>query len=135
MNKIANKSKETICRQVYLSDLRAVLAIYQDNKQETEVVKHSFATEKLTEHFGLPLAVAEYKKELVGFASAKLAESEEIEIAFYFKKKVGQINIQPLLEQQAISNFNSTFDKEEKALEQLKQASQSLVTWLNKCSS
>lgn len=135
MNRIANKSKETICRQVYLSDLRAVLAIYQDIKQETEIFKHSFATEKLTEQFGLPLAVAECKKELVGFASAKLVESEEIEIAFYFKKEVGQTNIQPLLEQQAIRNFNSTFDKEEKAVEQLKQASQSLVTWLNKCSS
>jgi hypothetical protein len=111
-----------------------VLAIYQDIKQETEVVKHSFAAKKLTEQFGLPLAVAEYKKELVGFASAKLAESEEIEIAFYYKKEVNQTDIQPLLEQQAISNFNLTFDKDEEAVEQLKQASQTLITWLNKYS-
>lgn len=132
MNRIANKSKATICRQVYLSDLKAVLAIYQDIKQDTEVVKQSFTEEKLTEQFGLPLAVAEYKKELVGFASAKLDESEKIEIAFYYKKEMGQTDIQPLLEQQAISNFNSTFDKDEEAVEQLKQASQTLVTWLNK---
>lgn len=121
MDTIAKISKETNYRKVYLSDLRAVLNIYQEKG------------EKLTTHFGLPLAIAEHSNDVIGFASAKLNELEEVEFAFYYKNDVGHSEIQPMLEKWTRSTFNTTFAHSPEGGQKLKQASQRLTEWLNKC--
>ena len=134
MNLPEKISNGTNYRKVYLSDLREVMNIYHDNKTDASPEKHEFQVKKLTEQFGLPLSVAESSNELIGFASAKLNDLEEVEIAFYYKNGVSQSEIQPFLEQQAKSTFNSTFNSGPEAGKKLKQSSQRLVEWLNKCS-
>jgi hypothetical protein len=134
MNRPEKISHETNYRKVYLSDLRNILNIYHDNRTDTPPEKHQFQVEKLTEQFGLPLAIAESNNELIGFAAARLNELEEIEFAAYYKNGVSQSEIQPFLEQQARTTFNSTFNNGPEAGKKLKQSSQRLVEWLNKCS-
>jgi len=124
MNRPEKISNETNYRKVYLSDLRKVMNIYQENRTDIE---------KLTEQFGLPLAIAESSNELIGYAAAKLNELEEVEFASYYKNGVSQSEIQPFLEQQARNTFNSTFNNGPEAGKMLKQSSQKLVKWLNKC--
>lgn len=122
MDKTAKISAEATYRKVYLADLRTILDIYQDKG------------EKLTEHFGLPLAIAEYRNDVIGFASAKLNKAEEIEVSFYYKNGVTHSEIQPLLEKSARNTFNSTFDNNPESGKKLKLASQRLIDWLNNCS-
>lgn len=109
MDATAKLLEEANYRKVYLSDLKTVMKIYQDTRTADRSALLSPVTEELTEHFGLPLAIAEYCNDVIGFASGKLNESEELEIAFYYKKGIGHSEIQPHLEKCSRNTFNNTF--------------------------
>lgn len=127
MNGFTKKTDEVTYRKVYLSDLKAVLDIYQETKSNDP-------SEKLTMQFGLPLAIAEHSNELIGFASAQCNELEEVEITSYYKNGIGQSNTQPFLEELAKSTVNSSFDIGPQAVKKIKNATERLVRWLNHCS-
>ncbi|MFA4868436.1 MAG: hypothetical protein WC623_09570 [Pedobacter sp.] len=127
MNGFTKKTDEITFRKVYLSDLKAVLDIYQETRS-------NLSTDKLTTQFGLPLAIAEHSNKLIGFASAKCNESEEVEITSYYKNGICQSNTQTSLEELAKSTVYSSFDTGPEAVKKIKNATDRLVTWLNNCS-
>lgn len=133
MDELIKIPGDTNYRNVYLSDLRQVLTIYEETTQHQAAEKDSFPAGKLTERFGLPLAIAESKDELIGFTSAKTNNLKEVEFTSYYKKGTSKTEIQPILEQLARSTFNATFNSRPQPEEKLEYAAQKLTAWLNKC--
>lgn len=133
MNRPLKISNRTNYRKVYLSDLSMILEIYKCTQANTANGIHSFPVEKLTAQFGLPLAIAECDKELIGFTSAKMNDLEEIEFTSYYKNGADQTENHPNLEQVARHTYHSTFDTGPGAEKKLSNASLRLIDWLNKC--
>ncbi|WP_316818621.1 hypothetical protein [Pedobacter nyackensis] len=133
MDELTKIPGDTNYRNVYLSDLRQVLNIYVETETYQVPEKHSLPAKKLTEQFGLPLAIVESKDELIGFASAKMNDLKKVEFTSYYKKGISKTEIQPILEQLAQSTFNATFKSQPQPEKKLEYAAQKLAAWLNKC--
>ncbi|MNK20194.1 hypothetical protein D3C87_384290 [compost metagenome] len=110
-------------RKVYLSDLGAVMRLYQLSQQNTA---------KLTADFGLPLSVASNGNEIVGYGFAAVNQLGEVTVKSHFKG-AEDLSMGCTLEEQAKKTLHSTFENAEEDHAKLKHVIQRLVDWLNNC--
>ena len=113
-------------RKVYLSDLKAVISIYQKK------TKASIAME-LTSDFGLPLSVAVDNNEVIGVAFASINELGKVVLNAQVLSTFETVHIENTLEAAAENILYATFENINKDHTPLKNSIQQLVGWLNKC--
>lgn len=111
---------------VYISELSQVVSIYKN-----ATIKISSENNKLSSHFGLPLMIAMNEDQLIGFASATLDLSGEIEMNCFFSEAPGETEIENQLKEKAYRNFYRTYDNSETGKQLLKASIDRLVYWLN----
>ncbi|WP_286927607.1 hypothetical protein [Flavobacterium sp. UBA4197] len=75
MNVAAQEPKPIQFREVYLSDLNAIVQLYRKNQSLKKV--GSAVKNKLAADFGLPIGVAEQDKKIVAYSVVKLTSSGE----------------------------------------------------------
>lgn len=126
MNAQDSKTTTIEFRKVYLSDLKAVINIYQKINMEP-------IAKELTSDFGLPLSVAIDNNEVVGVAFASINELGKVVLNAQVVKRFEDAAIGNRLESQAENILHSTFENIRKDHTPLKNSIQQLVSWLNKC--
>lgn len=126
MNAQDSKTTTIEFRKVYLSDLKAVINIYQKINMER-------TAKELTSDFGLPLSVAIDNNEVIGVAFASINELGKVVLNAQVVKRVEDAAIGNRLESQAENILHSTFENIRKDHTPLKNSIQQLVSWLNKC--
>ena len=75
MNVAAQEPKPIQFREVYLSDLNAIVQLYRKNQSLKKV--GSAVKNKLAADFGLPIGVAEQDKKIVAYSVVNLTSSGE----------------------------------------------------------
>lgn len=113
-------------QKVYLSDLNAVIRIYQKMSKEP-------VTKQLTGHFGFPLSIAIDNNEVIGFAFASVNEMEQVVLNSHYIKEIDDLSIINKLEAKAESVLYATFEHLKEDHTPLKNSIQQLVEWLNIC--
>lgn len=113
-------------RKVYLSDLKAVISIYQKK------TKAPIAME-LTSEFGLPLSVAVENNEVIGVAFASINDLGKVVLNAQVVPTFETAYIGNKLETEAAHILYSTFENIKKDHTPLKNSILQLVGWLNKC--
>lgn len=126
MNAQDSKTTTIEFRKVYLSDLKAVINIYQKINMEP-------IAKELTSDFGLPLSVAIDNNEVIGVAFASINELGKVVLNAQVVKRFEDAAIGNRLESQAENILHSTFENIRKDHTPLKNSIQQLVSWLNKC--
>lgn len=126
MNTQDAKTTTVEFRKVYLSDLKAVINIYQKISMEP-------IAKELTSDFGLPLSVAIDNDEVIGVAFASINESGKVVLNAQVVKRFEDDAIGNSLEAQAENILYSTFENIRTDHTPLKNSIQQLVSWLNKC--
>ena len=123
MNELNHKTRGVEFRKVYLSDLNAVMRLYQLSQRTTT---------KLTADFGLPLSIASDGNEIIGYGFAAINQLGEVTLKSHIKG-VEELSMGCTLEEQAKKTLHSTFENAEEDHTKLKHAIQRLVDWLNNC--
>lgn len=122
------KNQETIqFGNVYISELSKVVNIYKNATTNISTQNNN----KLSSHFGLPLIIAMNEDQLIGFASATLGLSGEIEMNCFFSEESGETEVENQMKEKAYRNFYRTYDNSETGKQQLKASVDRLVYWLN----
>lgn len=124
MNEQDPETTNTEFRKVQLSDLDAVINIYQS-------ITKTLAADKTIVNFGLPLNVAIQNNELVGFAAAWIDETDKVKLRSYFTETFDHSAIESRLEEQAKSILYATFENIEEDHSSLKDSIDQLTGWLN----
>ncbi|WP_300663039.1 hypothetical protein [Fluviicola sp.] len=112
---------------VYISELNKIVHIYKNTTSQISSGKNN----KLSSDFGLPLTIAVNDNQLIGFASATLNLSGEVEMNCFFSEKSDETEVESQLKEQAYRNFYKTYDNSETGKKQLKASIERLVYWLN----
>lgn len=112
---------------VYISELSKVVNIYKNATAHISSDKSN----KLSSHFGLPLIIAANNNQLIGFASATLNLSGEVEMNCFFSEETNEADIENQLKEKAYRNFYRTYDNSETGKKHLKASIERLVYWLN----
>ncbi len=112
---------------VYISELSKVVNIYKNATTKNSPENNN----KLSSHFGLPLIIAINDNQPIGFASATLSLSGEIEMNCFFSENVDETEVENQLKEKAFRNFYRTYDNSETGKQQLKASIDRLVYWLN----
>ncbi len=116
---------------VYISELNKIVGIYKNAMTKISSPGKQHQDNKLSSHFGLPLTIAVNDKQLIGFASATLNQSGEVEMNCFFSDEPDETNVEQELKEKAFLNFYQTFDNSETGKKQLKASVERLVYWLN----
>ncbi|WEK21014.1 MAG: hypothetical protein P0Y49_07660 [Candidatus Pedobacter colombiensis] len=124
MNRQDHKTKDIEFRKVYLSDLNAVVTLYQSSQ---------ITATKLTTDFGLPLSIASQGNEIIGFGFASINKLGEVTLNSRCIKLADDLGIGNTLEEQAKKTLHSTFEDIRGDHTKLKHSIQKLVDWLNNC--
>nr|WP_121272552.1 hypothetical protein [Pedobacter schmidteae] len=119
-------------REVYLSDLKSVLGLYQ---KDLPLNGKDRETEKLTADFGLPIGVAEQNKKVIACALANINPSGEVAIHIYTEQGVEPAGVFNNLQHFSLTRFNSVWGDQTKVNTRpnVKNAIDRLVNWLNQC--
>lgn len=123
MNEQNHKTRGVEFRKVYLSDLNAVIRLYQSSQGSVT---------KLTADFGLPLSIASNGNEILGFGFAAIDQTGVVKLNSYCKG-IEDSSVGDILEEQAKKTLHSTFENTGENNAKLKEAIQRLVDWLNNC--
>ncbi len=122
------ENQETIqFGNVYISELSKVVSIYKNAMTKISPENNN----KLSSHFGLPLMIAINDNQPIGFASATLSVSGEIEMNCFFSEETAEAEVENQLKEKAYRNFYRTYDNSETGKQQLKASIDRLVYWLN----
>lgn len=116
---------------VYISELNKIVGIYKNAVTKISSPGKAHQDNKLSSHFGLPLTIAVNNKQLIGFASATLTPSGEVEMNCFFSDEPDETVVEQELKKKAFKNFYQTFDNSESGKKQLKASIERLVYWLN----
>jgi hypothetical protein len=117
------KTRNVEFRKVYLSDLNAVMRLYQLSQQTGT---------KLTADFGLPLSIASDGNEVIGYGFAAINQLGEVTLNSHCKV-VEDLSIGHTLEEQAKKTLHSTFENVGEDNAKFKHSVLRLVDWLNNC--
>ncbi|HRN48764.1 MAG TPA: hypothetical protein PKW69_12080 [Niabella sp.] len=112
-------TKRSKIRNVYLADLHKILSIH--------------GNKTLTTDFGLPLALAEYDKEICGYAFASFNSYSKPEIQTLFKQGFETEEVKHILNEQADKVFGSMYATDEQGFTRLERHIKRLTDWLNLC--
>lgn len=132
MNTQVSKLQQIKFEAVYLSEMKPVISIYK-NLKANSYSHHSPGEAVPIPHFGLPLAVASYGKEVIGFASATIDTADQVEINCFNIQKYEEKEIIQRLKEQAIKVFNFSFKQDDQSNTRLKASITALDNWIEKC--
>ncbi|WP_316748770.1 hypothetical protein [Pedobacter gandavensis] len=111
-------------RKVYLSDLNALIRIYNDKQNQP-------SAPQLTAHFGLPLTVAIDNKVVIGFAFASFNDLDELMLGCHCVND--DVAIGDTLKLKAEKTLHTTFSGLSENHSPLKNSIDHLLSWLNTC--
>lgn len=119
-------------REVYLSDLKSVLDLYQ---KDLPLNGKDHETEKLTADFGLPIGVAEQNTKVIACALANINPSGEVAIHIHTEQGVEPTGVSDNLQHFSLARFKSVWGDHTKVntMPNVKNAIDRLVNWLNQC--
>lgn len=131
-NDIIEKTK---IRRVYLSDLHHIQSLYTEkytNVSDTNTTPQNSRL-LLTEDFGLTIALAEYNKEVIGYAAVVMHAGKQTQIQLYFKQGYELTAIEILLNDYAWKVLSSLNESNPNAGFKLENGIGKIASWLNKC--
>lgn len=111
-------------RNVYLSDLHFIRSIYNEANGNADA---------LTEAFGLPLALVECQKQVIGYASVVFNSSNEPEIKQLFKKGFEQKEIGETMNKYAEKVLRSMLEDNGQNYSGIRRYIERFVDWLRWC--
>lgn len=117
--------------QVNLSSLKSVVNIYQNKRNDNDYDGQKMLP--FTNHFGLPLSIASFENQIIGYAFVKFNKDGETEINSYWKKEFYSIEAEHDLKFHAKKTFDSTFKEQETRAIKIQNATDRLLNWLNNC--
>ena len=115
-------------RAVTITDLNSIVKPYKQQKEESFSEKQS-----LTNHFGLPLYVAEWKNQIVGYSYAAIANTND----YLLKTTIDPCFSDYLIKEDLIVKTEDFFKNEWQngSNKGLTSAINQLVNWLNNSNS
>lgn len=135
MNKQTSISEEIKIRNVYLSDLHLIKCIYKESKNLTSDINSIRQDSSLliTEGFGLPIALAHFGKEVIGYAYVIFNELNQPEIHQLFKQEFEKEEAKEVLERYAEKILKSMYNTETQDYSRLDLYIKKFIDWLNWC--
>lgn len=132
MNTQVSKLQQIKFEAVHLSELKPVISIYK-NLKANSYGHHSPGQTVSIAHFGLPLVIASYGKEIIGFASATVNSADQVEINCFNIQDYEEQEIKQTLKEQAVKVFNLSFNQDDQSNTRLKTSITVLNNWIEKC--
>lgn len=111
-------------RNVYLSDLHFIRSIYRDANGNADT---------LTEEFGLPLALVDCQKQVIGYASVVFNSSNEPEIKQLFRQGFEKKEIEETMNKYAEKVLRSMLDDNAQNYSGIRRYIERFVDWLKWC--
>ena len=134
MERQSSQLKDLKFREVCLSDLRSIMALYQENKSDNI---HADSALELTEHFGLPLYLLEIEKRLIGYSFVTVNRYGQSEIHLQIDKEFEKKKIGEKLLQYTVQSRHEVFRLNDRPafsdIAGIKRSVAALVRWLNLC--
>lgn len=131
-----NQNNNFIFREVYLSDMTAVVKIYRERKVQEKAVALELANSFLAKgsahvevDFGIPLAIALHASIIVGFANVVPLAGNQIAIRTYFNDETANTTSEKNLLLFAESVYQRIFGNEEQA-KNISNKTDRLVDWI-----
>lgn len=122
----------TKIRNVYVTDLHKIISIYTEENTNFSA-EHQNSPFAVTEKFGLPLALADYNKDVLGYAYVSINELEKPEIHLIFRKEFEKEKTKKLLNEYAKKVFSSMYPTEQQDYPGLDRYIKKFIDWLNRC--
>lgn len=132
MNTQVSKLQEIKFEAVHLSELKPVINIYE-NLKANSYGHHSPGEAVSIAHFGLPLVIASYGKEIIGFASANINLADQVEINCFNIHDYEEQEIIQTLKEEAAKVFNLSFNQDDQSNTRLKTSITVLNNWIERC--
>jgi hypothetical protein len=135
MNTQIDKTKIVKIRPAYLSDLHTIKSIYRELNREYSFQHILLQTceNELTEDFGVPVAVAEYKKEIIGYACIIMNPVNQSQTRQFCKKEYKDTEIEQQLNEYAKKILCSMYEKNKQYHYKLNSNIERFILWLNRC--
>lgn len=125
-------------RNVYLADIHLIRSIYRSNKtdviaSEDNVIRINDSAKPLTEDFGLPLALADYNKEVIGYAFVAFNSLNQPEIYQHIKRGYKKEETKQQLDEYAKRVLLNMYKADTQDYSRLDTYIKKLIDWLNRC--
>ncbi|MCV9929791.1 hypothetical protein OIU83_19170 [Flavobacterium sp. LS1R49] len=118
-----------------ITHLSSILGIYNQKKGKTKRERNSKQdnVEDIMEHFGLPLNVAYFGKQMIGYGFVLVNSSREIEMNYHFDEQYDVSDIKKGLEKEVEKEFKILFNDADKKVDAVQNAIHKLENWINQC--